>query len=143
MPGSKIVKIGTEWVASLGVVIAHGRAADDAVGFLLLLADAVDGGICLLLLVGGVLGLVLVDGGRDDGKLHAVVLGGLEGTVRDELIVVHALVLGAHIDDLDFWARDRRVFIVLLAIDVEPLGGVGIVHLLLGDLGRLVVIEGV
>jgi hypothetical protein len=74
-------------VAGLEVVLAH-IPADDVVGVLLALVDAVHGLVCLLFFVAAFLGAVLVDGGADDGDSDAERFEGFDFAVRDELKVL-------------------------------------------------------
>lgn len=60
----------------------------------------------------------------------------------DELVVLEFVaILGLGVKNLNFRAGNGGVLIVSFSVDVEPLAGEGEVHLLLGDLAGLVVVE--
>ena len=132
----------TERVAGLQGGIAHGRPANDVVGLFLLLVETLDRGVGLFLLVVALLVPVPVGGWRDNGKLQAIAFDRLEGAVGDELVVLEFVaVFGLGIENLYFGPGNGGVLIVSFSVDVEPLAGEGEVHLLLGDLAGLVVVE--
>lgn len=63
--------------------------------------------------------------------------------MRNELIVVHPLILGPDIDNFYLWAGYGGMFVILLTVDIEPFGVVRVLHFLFSDLGGFIVIEGV